>query len=135
MIGLDTNVIVRYLVQDDPKQSKLANHFIENAIATKETLAISSITICEIVLVLERCYAIDRDELVNVLKKILLIQQIWVENDMIVRQALCDFEHHAGVDFSDCLIGRLNFSKECSFTYTFDKKAAKKLPTLFKLIK
>jgi predicted nucleic-acid-binding protein len=134
MIGLDTNVIVRYLVQDEPKQSGQANRIIEKAVTDGKILHISQITLCEIVWVLERCYRVSRKELINVLKQLLQTQKIRVEQDAVSRQALIDFEHHEGVDFTDCLIGRQNASNDCSFTYTFDKKAAKKLHSTFKLI-
>jgi predicted nucleic-acid-binding protein len=134
MIGLDTNVVVRYLVQDEPKQSEQANRIIEKAVVDGETLGISQVTLCEIVWVLERCYSVSKKELIDVLKQLLQTQQIRVEHDAIARQALRDFEHHAGVDFSDCLIGRQNAFNDCSFTYTFDKNAAKKLHATFKFI-
>lgn len=133
MIGLDTNVVIRYLVQDEPKQSKLASQVIEKAVADGETLRISQITLCEIVWVLERCYNTSKKELIDVLKQLLQTQQIRIEHDSVARQALRDFEVHSGVDFSDCLIGRQNAANDCSFTYTFDKNAAKKLPGIFKL--
>lgn len=135
MIGLDTNVIVRYLVQDDPKQSKKANHIIESAIAASEYLWLSQITLCEVVWVLERCYDLSKKELLHILKTILQIQQIRIEFDSIVRQALSDFESHSKVDFSDCLIGRQNAFHGCVCTYTFDKDAAKNLQPMFNLIK
>lgn len=134
MIGLDTNVIIRYLVQDDVKQSKQASRIIENAIAKGETLKISQVTLCEIVWVLERVYSVSKKELIHVLKQLLHTQQIQIEHDTVARQALRDFEHHAGVDFSDCLIGRQNAFHDCSFTYTFDKNAANKLHVTFKMI-
>ena len=134
MIGLDTNVVVRYLVQDDLKQSELANSIIEKAIVEGQTLRISQVTLCEIVWVLERCYEVSKKEIVGVLKQLLQTQQILVEQDGVARQALSDFEHHSGVDVSDCLIGRQNISSDCSFTYTFDKNAAKKLRATFKLV-
>lgn len=134
MIGLDTNIVIRYLVQDEPKQSAQANHIIEKAISNKEMLRISQVTLCEIVWVLERCYHITKNELIDVLKQLIKTEQIQIENDNIVRQALQDFEHHSTVDFSDCLIGRQNLANDCSFTYTFDKNAAKKLHHIFKYI-
>lgn len=134
MIGLDTNVVVRYLVQDEPDQSKRANRVIEKAVASGDLLRISQVTLCEIVWVLERCYAIPKDELILVIKQLLQTRQIRIEQDDIAWQSLHDFENSSGVDFSDCLIGRQNALHECLFTYTFDKNAAKKLDTLFKLV-
>lgn len=135
MIGLDTNVIIRYLVQDEPKQSEQANRIIEKAVSEGEILAISQITLCEIVWVLESCYETSKKELIKILDQLLQTQQIRVEHDNIARQAVRDFEHYSGVDFSDCLIGRQNVYIGCSFTYTFDKSAARKLHTSFKSVK
>ena len=129
MIGLDTNVVVRYLVQDEPKQSARASHIIEKAVKDGELLWICQVTLCEIVWVLERCYSISRNELIRVIEQLLQTQQMRIEKDDVVWQALRDFEHHHNTDFSDCLIGRQNALNECNFTYTFDKNAANKLNT------
>jgi predicted nucleic-acid-binding protein len=134
MIGLDTNVIIRYLVQDEPKQSKQANGIIETAIAEGLKLSISQVTLCEVVWVLERCYHVHKMELINVIKQLLKTQQIQVEHESVAQEALLDFEHHTSVDFSDCLIGRQNTNNGCIITYTFDKQAAKKLNDTFKFI-
>lgn len=134
MIGLDTNVVVRYLVQDEPKQAKLASRVIEKAIADGKTLMISLVTLCEIIWVLERCYKLTRHELIEVTRQLLQTKQIVVESEDVARQACLDFEHGATVDFSDCLIGRQNALNGCSFTYTFDKNAAKKLHASFRAI-
>jgi predicted nucleic-acid-binding protein len=61
------------------------------------------------------------------------IRAIRIENDAVVWQALRDFQQHPSADFSECLIGRHNACNECACTYTFDKKASKKLKS-FKLI-
>lgn len=129
MIGLDTNVLVRYLVQDDPKQSALASRIIERTVTGGEFLWICQVTLCEVVWVLERCYSVSKSELIKVIEQLLQTQQMKIENDDIVWHALRDFEHHKNIDFSDCLIGRQNAFNKCVFTYTFDKNAANKLNT------
>jgi predicted nucleic-acid-binding protein len=134
MIGLDTNVIVRYITQDDPKQAKLANQLIEQSVAEGVILKISQVTLCETVWVLERCYNSNKKEIVDVVKQLLYVQHIQIENKSIAWQALRDYEQHVGIDFTDCLIGRQNAANDCTFTYTFDKNAAKKLQATFKLI-
>jgi len=134
MIGLDTNVVIRYLVQDDPSQTKRANQLIENLTHAGETLWICQITLCEIFWVLERCYKLNKQELVNVLTSLLQTRQFHVEGDDVAWQALKDYERNSSVDFSDCLIGRQNAHCECVHTYTFDKNAAKQLSATFKPI-
>lgn len=134
MIGLDTNVIIRYLVQDDPKQSSQANRIIQNAIAEGMTIWISQITLCEVVWVLESSYKISKNELIEVIRQLLFTQGLTVENETVALHALHDFENHTSVDFSDCLIGRHNVANKCVFTFTFDRKAAKRLPSIFKSV-
>lgn len=125
MIGLDTNVVIRYLVQDDPIQAKQASRIIEELVAKGEILRISQVTLCEIVWVLERCYHLDKKELIEVIKQLLQTQQICIEHSDVARQALKDYECYSKVDFSECLIGCQNIFNDCVFTYTFDKNAAK----------
>lgn len=134
MIGLDTNVLIRFLVQDDQRQSKKANQCIEKWIKTGELLWICQIVLCEIIWVLEKCYQLSREELISILSVLLRTKQIRIERSEVVEQALHDFTNNFKIGFSDCLIGRQNAYHECSYTYTFDKNAAKKLPEIFKLI-
>lgn len=134
MIGLDTNVIIRYLVQDDPKQSKVASRFIENTVATGEMLWISHITLCEVIWVLERSYKLSKVEILDIIQKILETTQLQIENEDVVRKAFNAFKNTISVGFSDCLIGKQNFYHGCSRTVTFDKDAAKHLHDNFMLI-
>lgn len=134
MIGLDTNVMIRYLVQDEPSQSKRANQQFEKWIAEGKVLWICQVTLCEIAWVLERCYKLSKDELFAVLSTLLQTRQIKVERDDIAWSALKDYKASSHVGFSDCLIGRQNEHSECIHTYTFDKDAAKHLAFTFKLM-
>lgn len=124
MIGIDTNVLVRYIVQDDPKQSQKANHFIESARAAERPIFINGIVLCELVWVLETAYNYPKQAIVNVLEKILRTRQFSIHQPEIIWQALSSY-HHAGADFADHYIARLNAYLECEHTVTFDKKAAK----------
>ena len=67
MIGLDTNVVVRYLVQDDPEQSRRTNQCIEKWTKSGNKLWICLITLCEVFWVLESCYDLDKEALINVI--------------------------------------------------------------------
>lgn len=134
MIGLDTNVVIRYLTQDDPVQSKLANQLIEKVLQRKETLLINQVTLCEIIWVLEKCYEIDKSSLIQILKQLLATENLIIEKDDIVWQALHEFEQKNSVGFTDCLIGRSNIFQHCTITYTFDKGAAKQLPSTFAIV-
>lgn len=133
MIGLDTNVLIRYLVQDHPEQAKRANYCIEKWIQEGETLWICQVTLCEIYWVLEGCYKLSKTELVEVLSKLLQTRQIQIEHEDVAWQALRDYQQ-SKAGFSDCVIGRQNAYHECSSTYTFDKDVANHLKATFMLM-
>ena len=132
MNGLDTNVLVRYLVQDDPVQAEQATQLLERAAACGDKLFLSCIVLCELVWVLEDCYDATRQELVEILEKTLQTRQIEIEHKACARAALADFRAHRKADFSDCLVGRVNQALGCRSTYSFDK-GPKNLPTFSSL--
>ena len=119
MIGIDTNVLVRYLVQDDVTQSKKASDIIEK----EESIYINQIVLCETVWVLSRGYLCSKNVIIDVLEKILTIRQFEIEDKNTVWAAMHVFKN-ASADFSDCLIGVKNKHACCATTVTFDKKAA-----------
>ncbi|MBF0492824.1 MAG: type II toxin-antitoxin system VapC family toxin [Deltaproteobacteria bacterium] len=123
MIGLDTNILIRYLVADDKIQHEIASRFIEK----QEEMFISLIVVCEMVWVLESCYKLKHDNIVQVVQKILGVRQFLFERSDLVWKALEEFSE-TKVDFSDCLIGWVNKQEACDYTVTFEK-ALKKLPT------
>lgn len=132
MIGIDTNILVRYLVQDDPTQSNLANQLIERTVDSGKCLWISQITLCETLWVLKKCYKLPKEEILHILQELLLVPQIKVENIEATWLALTDFETSLNVGFADCLIGRQNASNGCEITYNFDKAAATQLSGVYK---
>jgi predicted nucleic-acid-binding protein len=132
LIGLDTNVLVRYLVQDDPAQSKLATKFIEKNCTDSEPGIIGHIVLCELSWVLESNYQQSRDQIANVIEQILQVSQLAIPNTEIIWRALSDYRN-SNADFSDLLLSRINQATGCEYTLTFDKKAAKQ--DLFELIK
>jgi predicted nucleic-acid-binding protein len=123
MIGLDTNVLVRYLAQDDPSQSALAVDFIENTCTEKNPAFITHVVLCETAWVLDRCYHIEKDTLCGILEKILKTEQFNIQDIDIVWRSLKVFKKKAA-DFADCLIAQTNLDKGCEHTVTFDKKAS-----------
>ncbi len=128
MIGVDTNVLVRYLVEDDPKQSAQASHWVDSIGHKKESILINQIVFCELVWILQGPYQIDKKTLVATLEKILLAKQFEIESKDEIWQALSGFKSQA-VDFADALIGVKNQMAGCRTTVTFDQKAFKKLGT------
>ncbi|MDR2244100.1 MAG: type II toxin-antitoxin system VapC family toxin [Burkholderiales bacterium] len=123
MIGLDTNVLIRYIAQDDKKQSAQATNLIE-AFTSEKPGFVSLIGIIELVWVLESCYESDKEEIVNVIDTLLKTKELVVENSIAVQQALRIFST-TNVDFSDCLIERSGHHAGCNHTATFDRKASR----------
>ncbi len=125
MKGIDTNVLVRYIVQDDLEQSKQATQFIEDMIFSEEnSIFISGIVLCELVWVLEGIYAYPKKDIVNVLEKILKTRQFYIEQSEVLWGCLRDYKR-LNIDFSDGYIAHLNAFNECEYTVTFDKKATR----------
>lgn len=131
MIGLDTNVLVRYLVQDNPRQSALATKYIETQCSSESPCFIDQIVLCELAWVLESNYEQDRVQIAAIIEGLLQVGQLEVMEPDIVWRALADYRK-SNADFPDHLVARVNESRGCQATLTFDKKAAKQ--SLFQLM-
>ena len=123
MIGLDTNVLVRYIAQDDPIQSSKATELIEQ-LSDAEPGFISLVCVVELVWVMQGRYFATKEETVAVLDKLLRIRTLFVENADVALKAVRTYSQ-SNADFADCLIERSGHHANCSRTVTFDKKAAK----------
>lgn len=128
MMGVDTNVLVRYLTQDDPVQSKIANRWIDQIIASGEYLFINHLVLCELVWVLSRAYKFDKNQISKTIETLLFVKQFEFEDKNVVLRVLDLFKENQA-DFSDALIAQKNIMQSCTTTVTFDLKAAK-LPTM-----
>ena len=120
MIGLDTNVLVRYLTQDDPAQFARASAFIDAASEREEQFLVSTPVLCELVWVLATVYDYSREEISQALEQIFTTAQFEIERLDEARQALGDFRS-SKADFRDALIGRINRSLGAEHTVTFDR--------------
>jgi predicted nucleic-acid-binding protein len=120
MIGLDTNVLVRYLTQDDPTQYEQAGAFIAAATERGDQFVVNTAVLCELVWVLRATYGYSREEIAGALEQIFATSQFEVERLDEARQALGDFRS-TEADFSDALIGRINRSLGAEHTVTFDR--------------
>lgn len=123
MIGLDTNVLVRYIAQDDPKQSPKATRLIESLSADSPGF-ISMVSVVELVWVLTSCYGLSRGELSEVLETLLRTKELKVAQTDTVWKATRQFKE-GKADFADCLIERSANEAGCSYTSTFDRDAVK----------
>ncbi|NIM40084.1 MAG: PIN domain-containing protein [Hydrogenophaga sp.] len=123
MIGLDTNVIVRYIMQDDPKQAARATSLIEGLSAEAPGF-IALVSVVELVWVLSSCYELSRAQVSQALEVILRSKQLVVDRAEHVVRALRAYSS-GSADFADCLIERIAASAGCTQTMTFDTAAAK----------
>ena len=124
MIGIDTNILVRYITQDDELQSGIATEFIENYCSNGNKIFVNHLVICELVWVLKKCYKLSKPKTINVIEHILQISQFSIEKAQVIWQALTDYKK-GSADFADYVVGRTNISHKCDETITFDKKAGK----------
>lgn len=124
MIGLDTNVLVRYLAQDDPKQAILATRLVESLTPAAPGF-VSHVVLAETVWVLESCYAADAARIDAVIEALLRTESIQVERAELVWRALRRFRESRG-DFPDTLVTELAMDAGCRVIHTFDRGAAKR---------
>ncbi len=124
MVGIDTNVLVRYLAQDDPKQSAVATRFIEGRLSADNPGFVSTVTLCEIVWVLAESYGADRKRIRDTVEGLLATKQLVIERSELVWKALRAWEG-VPADFSDALIGQLAIAQGAEKTVTFDRTAGK----------
>ena len=120
MTGLDTNVLVRYLTQDEPAQAKKATDIIDEAATKGEKLLIHPVVLCELVWVLETAYDYGRSDVITILDRILRTAQFDVSDKETVWTAWSDYRS-GKADFADYLIGRSNRRLGATHTVTFDQ--------------
>ncbi len=122
MVGLDTNVILRYLLQDDPGQTTLVNHVFDEVLSNRNPGFISLVTVLETVWVLRSLLKQTPTEIATHLEHILAADSLEVQNDQQVFEAAFALKRGTG-EFEDALIGALNAWAGCPHTLTFDKRA------------
>jgi len=121
VIGLDTNIVVRYLVQDEPDQSATASTVIE-ALTEQDPGFLSLVTVVELYWVLRRAYKISTARCAELVEGLLDARELRVDQDSIVRAALT--ASRGGLDFADAVIAELGRVARCEHTVTFDQRAA-----------
>jgi predicted nucleic-acid-binding protein len=123
MVALDTNILVRYIVQDDKKQAQKATHAIEQCTSEKRAF-IACIVLCEINWVLKTAYKISKQERLTTLKKILSVSAFDIERLECCTKALKHYEK-GQADFSDYLIQETARHEGYNTVLTFDTTAQK----------
>lgn len=121
MIGLDTNIIVRYLTHDDPTQTAAAVTLIDS-LSPESPGFLSLVVVVELAWVLEVSYRFRKKEIEETLGILLQSKELVIERAEIVAQALRKFRG-SRADFADCLIERTGHAAECQHTFTFDRNA------------
>ncbi|MCX7013306.1 MAG: type II toxin-antitoxin system VapC family toxin [Candidatus Sumerlaeota bacterium] len=123
MIALDTNVLVRYIVRDEPRQTAAATRLIESSCSAESPGVISLVALCETVWVLERGYGYRRPQTIDVVRKALSADDLRVEHSELAWQALGYFEK-GKADYADYVIGLCGRNEKADATCTFDRRAA-----------
>ena len=124
MISLDTNILVRLLTNDDPRQAQKARAALDQALQDQHRIWVSLLVTCELVWVLQRLYGYDKTQLALALNALLKFSGLEIENAKAVKTAL-DALRHSSADFADILLGYLSAEHGAAHVLTFDKKAAK----------
>jgi len=131
MIGIDTNVLVRYIAQDDAAQSRRATSFIEKECNEAAPGFVGLVVLVEVVWVSESSYGADREDVADIVRRILSTKQLVVQDAETAWKALRLFES-SKTEFADCLVERSAMAAGCKSVVTFDKQAAKAGMTLLK---
>lgn len=120
MKGLDTNVVVRYLTQDDRVQSRKANAIVDTALAGGDRIHLDTVVLCELAWVLRSAYRYDRKTVADVLGKLVEAAQISVDDRDRLLDAVGRYGRGAG-DFADYVLALRNQAAGCETTLTFDR--------------
>ena len=120
MIGIDTNILVRYLTQDDEQQANIVNEIFAQHTGIKNAFFINNIVLCELVWVLSKGYTYTKEQIISVLESLLSSDEFTFENKKCLSQALYEYQNH-NVDFADALISCINITKHCEHTISFDE--------------
>jgi predicted nucleic-acid-binding protein len=130
MLGLDTNVLVRLLIEDDPAQTRRARNLVDAAVAADEMVLVSLPVLLETEWVLRSRYEMQSESILGLFRAALETQELVFEDEAAVEEALFNWQDGLS-GFSDCLIVAHNRQLGCRLTATFDARAAR-LPGAFK---
>jgi predicted nucleic-acid-binding protein len=124
MTGVDTNILIRHITQDDPVQSPIATRLIERSLTPRNPGFVSIATLLETTWVLESFFKLTTPQVVAVVERILQVDTFEVQHQQAVFLAVQTLGSGAAT-FEDALIGELGLAAGCNFTWTFDKKASR----------
>jgi len=121
MIGLDTNILVRYLTHDDAAQTAVVTKLMAS-LSSDSPAYVSLVVLIELIWVLEAFYHFKKKEVEDVVESLLRSREILLERPDLVEQAVRKFKV-GNADFADCIIERAAHAAGCEYTLTFDRKA------------
>lgn len=124
MVGIDTNVLIRHVVQDDEEQASLAREFIENRLDAENQAHIPLIVLCEFVWVLRTAYGYSRKQVALSLRQLLVTECFAVERHDLAWTAYYDYDS-GSADYADCIIACVNRDCGANSTFTFDRNASR----------
>ncbi len=121
MTGLDTNVLVRFLTDDDPVQARKAAAVIQTTVARGGRCFIGSLVLCELTWVLRSAYDVSKADLLLTLDRLMATTQFVIGDKDAVRQAI-EAYRSGRADFADYIIGLMHRDARCEKTVTFDRR-------------
>lgn len=124
MLGIDTNVLVRFLVRDDEIQFEKARKLIRREVAAGQRVFVNQLVLMETEWVLRSRYAVPKNQITEAISGLLNSTDIQFEDEPSVEEALFIWKE-SDADFADCLIGAKNRRMGCRATATFDRKASR----------
>lgn len=124
MLGIDTNVLVRFLVRDDLAQSEQARELINREVSAGNRVVINQLVLLETEWVLRSRYSLTKQQMMETISALLDAPDVQFEDEPAVEEALFVWRD-TRADFADCLIGARNRRLGCRATASFDVKAAK----------
>ena len=123
MYGLDTNVLVRFLLKDDPDQAECAKKIIDDALIEGEPVAVALLAILETEWVLRSCAKLGKKSIITTFRMLLESRDLRIEHEESLEEALYLYENNSA-DFADCLMATRYKRSGCTAMLTFDRKAA-----------
>lgn len=124
MLGIDTNVLVRFLVRDDEGQFEKARKLIRREIAAGRRVFVNQLVLMETEWVLRSRYAVPKNQIIEAVSGLLNATEVQFEDEPAIEEALFIWKDSIA-DFADCLIGAKNRRMGCRATATFDAKASR----------
>lgn len=124
MLGVDTNVLIRYLIRDDQSQYEKARRLIDREVSKGEPVLLSMLVLLETEWVLRSRYELAKAEIVTAFSALLDTADLTFEDEPSVEHAVYSWKDSAA-DFADCLIEARNRRLGCRATATFDARALK----------